>query len=130
MDNDFDKYQEFTRTTAIYRPRIEAMVANLSYGEARHKLQDVLEFHYLAGKLNGEAGEVAEQVFKATRDEGGVMSNERVEAIIKEIGDVMWYVSELSSQCGHRLSTVIHKNVVKLESRKERDQLHGSGDDR
>jgi NTP pyrophosphatase (non-canonical NTP hydrolase) len=85
---------------------------------------------YLALKLNGEAGELAEEIGKALRDDDGFVDTERMERIIKELGDVQWYVAEIASEMNIRLSTIMQMNVDKLRDRDERGVLGGSGNDR
>jgi len=50
--------------------------------------------------------------------------------IAKELGDIMWYVAQLSTDLGIKLSDVAKMNIEKLASRKDRNKLHGSGDNR
>ena len=52
------------------------------------------------------------------------------EFISKEIGDVLWYCSQLSSEFGLSLDKIATQNIDKLSSRQERGVLQGSGDDR
>lgn len=105
---------------------------------------------YLALKLNGEAGELAEHVGKAMRDDdlvvpfeekepGGVTAKYfgytelepiRRELIIKEIGDILWYLSAACNELGITLSSAALTNLEKLCDRSERDALQGSGDNR
>lgn len=80
--------------------------------------------------LVGEAGEAADKVKKIIRDKGGYASEEDREAIVKELGDVLWYVANVARYLDVSLSEVAEKNIDKLESRKRRNKLHGSGDDR
>lgn len=80
--------------------------------------------------LCGEAGEVAEKIKKMVRDDGGVLSDARREALAKELGDVLWYVAQVATEAGLDLDAVAQANLVKLLSRHERGALHGSGDDR
>lgn len=90
--------------------------------------------------LVGEAGEVAEKVKKYFRDgdhedvviEDPIveMAPELREDIAKELGDVLWYITAIASDIGYSLDEVASLNLEKLESRQNRDQLHGSGDDR
>jgi NTP pyrophosphatase (non-canonical NTP hydrolase) len=89
-----------------------------------------LRIAYCAGKLNGEAGEVAEEVFKAFRDDLGEITDERLDAITKELGDVMWYVSQLCTELDLDLENVLTLNIEKLATRKEMGNLQGSGSDR
>lgn len=102
---------------------------------------------YCALKLNGEAGELAEHVGKAMRDDelmlsigfngnsapmfvAGELSPTRHALLIKEVGDVLWYVTALCNELGVTLDDVAETNVRKLFDRGERDALQGSGDER
>lgn len=80
--------------------------------------------------LNGEAGEVAEKFKKILRDKGGVLTQEDEDEILKEIGDVLWYAAALAAEMGYSLEEVAIRNLNKLNSRKERGVLNGSGDNR
>lgn len=80
--------------------------------------------------LVGEAGETADKIKKIIRDKGGDASEEDREAILKELGDVLWYVANLSRYLGAPLSKVADGNIDKLSSRKKRNKLHGEGDER
>ncbi len=48
--------------------------------------------------LVGEAGEVAEKVKKVIRDKNGIFDNESKLGIKKELGDVLWYISNLCTE--------------------------------
>ncbi len=85
---------------------------------------------YTALGLASEAGEVTDKVKKVIRDNGGVFSDEAREAIKKELGDVLWYVSGLAWELGYTLTEVADANIEKLSSRFERGKIGGSGDDR
>ena len=80
--------------------------------------------------LTGEAGEVAEKVKKALRDKSGEFSDEYKLEILKEIGDVLWYCNALCRDLGHTLEECIELNIQKLESRRQRNMINGSGDNR
>lgn len=80
--------------------------------------------------LVGEAGETADKVKKILRDKNGVISPEDKDEIVKELGDVLWYVAGLSRYLETPLSEVAKKNLDKLESRRVRNKLHGAGDNR
>jgi len=117
----FNQYQDFTATT----------------DKAGSCLNTVLG-------LMGECGEIAEKVKKITRDVSSDYPHgidtvdfscypftdaERLE-LAKEVGDVLWYASRLAGRLGYRLGDIMRLNVEKLSSRKDRDVLHGSGDNR
>ncbi len=97
------EYQEKCKSTAIY-PKKDA-IAYLSLG------------------LVSEAGEVAGKVKKNIRD--GTESN-----VASEIGDVLWYCAMLANELGVNLGKIMEKNLEKLNDRKQRGTLQGSGDTR
>ena len=109
-DITFNEYQEFTKQTAIY-PQNRAL-------------------EYLCLGLASEAGEVAGKLKKIIRDEDGQVSSESNQKMAKEIGDVLWYCARLVDELGGSLSEVAEQNMDKLISRKNRDTLGGSGDNR
>ncbi len=107
----FEEYQLKARETAIYPDKDN-------------------NFIYPTLGLVGEAGEVAEKMKKVLRDDGGVISEEKKEEITKELGDVLWYIANLSKELKIPLEDVAQKNIEKLQSRQQRNELHGSGDNR
>lgn len=128
--NLLDKYQEIAGQSAIYP------------GSGTP-----LGLTYTALKLNGEAGEFAEHVGKAMRDDNLAMgmeynefgqvsgdyvklTPERKTALLKELGDVLWYIQAAARELGITLSQVALQNLEKLCDRGERDKLQGSGDER
>ena len=80
--------------------------------------------------LTGEAGEVADKVKKVLRDQQGVFDLDTRQAIMLELGDVLWYVAQLASELGFDLEDVAQANLDKLASRASRGQISGSGDQR
>lgn len=85
---------------------------------------------YLALGIGDEAGEVQGKIKKTIRDDDGTFTAERLEDIKKEIGDVLWYIANLSKQLGFELEDVAQLNLDKLASRAARGQLRGDGDNR
>jgi NTP pyrophosphatase (non-canonical NTP hydrolase) len=85
---------------------------------------------YLALGLNGEAGEVAEVIKKALRDDAGVLNDASRDKLLKEMGDTLWYLARLADVLGFSLEHVALANLDKLRDRKDRKVLAGSGNDR
>lgn len=80
--------------------------------------------------LANEAGEVAGKVKKIFRDKDGKLSAEDREALKSELGDVLWYLAQICTELDITLEEVAEANLEKLFSRKERNQIGGSGDNR
>ena len=87
-------------------------------------------FAYPALGLVGEAGECADKLKKVIRDNDGVLTTTVRDAVAKEIGDVLWYVSVLAYEMDYDLNAIAQINLDKLASRQERGVLSGSGDNR
>ena len=108
---DLNEYQTKSKATALY-----PNVGN--------------NFVYPTLGLAGEAGEVADKVKKVIRDKNGVFGIEEKRQIKLELGDVLWYIAQLSSELGFDLNDVALDNLAKLSSRSNRGQISGSGDNR
>jgi NTP pyrophosphatase (non-canonical NTP hydrolase) len=80
--------------------------------------------------LVNEAGEVAGKVKKIFRDNGGTIGDAEREALKYELGDVLWYLTQICTELGLSLEEVAAANVEKLFSRLERGQIRGEGDHR
>ena len=80
--------------------------------------------------LSGESGELAEKAKKMLRDDNGVLTDTRRNAMKKELGDVLWYVASLATELNASLQEIAEININKLTSRKERGVIQGSGDNR
>jgi len=108
----FNEYQKEAQKTAIY----PAIMGN--------------NFLYPVLGLCGEVGEVAEKFKKLLRDHGGILDENKKQEIKKELGDVLWYIAQISTEIGLSFDDVASFNVEKLRSRKERAAIHGDGDNR
>lgn len=73
--------------------------------------------------LASEAGELAGKWKKFLRD--GSFDRQ---GMIAELGDNLWYIALIARDLGISLSEVANRNLDKLEDRKVRDVLKGSGD--
>jgi NTP pyrophosphatase (non-canonical NTP hydrolase) len=80
--------------------------------------------------LTNEAGEVAGKVKKIFRDKGGQISDADREALKQELGDVLWYLTQICTELDITLQEVAEANIEKLFSRLERNQIRGDGDHR
>lgn len=80
--------------------------------------------------LANEAGEVAGKVKKIFRDKQGEISDEDREALKQELGDVLWYLTQICTDLGISLEEVAEANIAKLFSRLDRGTIGGSGDNR
>lgn len=78
--------------------------------------------------LVNEAGEVAGKIKKIFRDKGGTISEEDRQALKYELGDVLWYLTQICTELGLSLEEVAQANLEKLFSRLERGQIRGEGD--
>lgn len=85
---------------------------------------------YPAMGLAGEAGELMNKVKKIWRDQGGELTEEVREDLVNELGDVLWYVSQLARELEADLETVGRRNVEKLSGRADRGVIQGEGDRR
>ncbi|MCF7795358.1 nucleoside triphosphate pyrophosphohydrolase family protein [Patescibacteria group bacterium] len=108
---NFSEYQKESRKTALYPNQDNNYI-------------------YPTLGLAGESGEVSEKIKKIIRDKEGIVQEEDRLAIEKELGDVLWYLSQLASELEIDLESVAQRNIEKLQSRLERGVLSGSGDDR
>jgi NTP pyrophosphatase (non-canonical NTP hydrolase) len=107
---NFNEYQIKSRKFAIYRKKNN----NLIYP--------------LLG-LIGESGEIAEKIKRVIRGDTKFDKKLQIETA-KELGDVLWYLSQLASELNIKLEDVANNNIKKLESRKERNKIKGKGDNR
>lgn len=89
-----------------------------------------LGLYYPALKLAGEAGEVAEKIGKMYRDDAGILTAERRLALLDELGDPLWYITEIAHRLGFSLEDVARRNNEKLADREERGVIKGDGDKR
>lgn len=112
---NFDEYQE------------KASKYDLS--KATTNLKDAGFIEKILG-LVGEAGETADKIKKLIRDKDGVVSDEDKDLVTKELGDTLWYIAAVARYLEVPLSKIASGNIDKLESRYQRNKIHGEGDKR
>ena len=136
---DYFTDKEVTRPIPYYQLTLTEYQQSAMKTAVFPEMYQPLGITYAALKLAGEAGEVAEKIGKMIRDtDFGVkfhdigpddeLSGFDTDAIVKELGDVLWYCAALAKQIGVTLDEVAAANLEKLASRAERGVLPGSGD--
>lgn len=75
-----------------------------------------------------EAGEVA-GIFKRL-ERGDYNQDTAYSKIEKELGDVLWYLSQVAEDFKIPLDNIAWLNLRRLESRQDRGMIMGSGSDR
>ena len=118
----FDEYQKQAQTTDLGFENMGEVM--------RARNLNVPEFIDKVLGLTGESGELADKVKKIMRDKKGSFTEEEQLAILNELGDVLWYVAEISLYLDTPLSKLAKMNLEKLASRKARGTLVGAGDER
>jgi len=108
-----NEYQVSARVTAIYPDR--------------NRIGGLL---YTSLGLAGETGEFCDKVKKVLRDSDGVVTPERSDALKRELGDVLWYLSQCACELDYSLEDIARENLAKLGLRKEQGKLKGDGDNR
>lgn len=114
----FDEYQKKVQST------------NLTPGTIKDSGILSITFMDKVLGLVGESGEFADEVKKILRDDKANLTPEKHDLLVKELGDVLWYVSTLADLLEIPLEEVARLNVEKLADRKIRGKLSGSGDNR
>lgn len=112
----FDEYQAKAITTD-------------AYGGGQQPIGSEAFINKLLG-LCGESGEVADKFKKIFRNKDGEMSEEDKQEIVKELGDVLWYLSAIATYLDVSLDELAQKNIEKLLDRKNRDVIKSQGDNR
>ncbi len=107
-------FQEFQNLSAQYIPTVEC----------------VPDLAYAVMSLTGEAGEVAEKVKRIYRGDPKAKESEYDVEIAKELGDVLWCIAAIATALDIPLETVAHMSLEKMEDRRKRNMLKGSGDNR
>ena len=107
----FDEYQKIAHKTADYSNFVPAFI-------------------YLCLGIAGETGEVVEKIKKIVRNNDGKYTEDDLKEIEKELGDVLWYISELANEFNIPLSSIANTNLEKVLDRKKRKVIKSKGDNR
>ncbi|RJQ33957.1 hypothetical protein C4568_03425 [Candidatus Parcubacteria bacterium] len=110
---NFDEYQKLASRTATFSGK-----------------QAEIPLVYVALGLAGESGELIEKIKKVMRNDNGEISEEKREEIKREIGDVLWYLSQISRLCDIPFDDAAVTNIEKLADRAKRGVIKSEGDTR
>jgi NTP pyrophosphatase (non-canonical NTP hydrolase) len=83
---------------------------------------------YMVLGIANEAGEVAGKLKKHIRGDKSLV--ETKEEMLKELGDVLWYLAGAATVFQLTLAEIASYNIGKLEDRQARGKLQGDGDNR
>jgi NTP pyrophosphatase (non-canonical NTP hydrolase) len=99
------------------------------YGHAAMSLRlDTADSTYALYNLVGEVGELMSKEAKLIRD-GGNLAEHR-EAVLKELGDILWCLTAVAQDYRFSLEDVAKGNLEKLNKRKTNNTIQGNGDNR
>ena len=107
---EFDEYQKLAARTAQYAKSDEEFV-----------------LMYLCMGLAGESGEVIEKIKKIIRNDKGTITDGKREDVKKELGDTLWYLSQLARAVGLSFDDVAAANIKKLAARAPRGVIKSEG---
>jgi NTP pyrophosphatase (non-canonical NTP hydrolase) len=88
-------------------------------------LTETVDRHIMTEEFIASTGKVLERIKKHIRD-----TPLDKEALLKELGDTLYYTVRLAQFFGFKPSDIINANVHKLQGRIERGTQRGSGDNR
>ena len=113
----------YYKDTSLYKEMTLSSYQKVAASTAIYPTQHAITYPALG--LAGEAGEVANKVKKIIRD--GKLDKSALGA---EIGDCLWYIAALCRDLNLDLGEIAKANLEKLQDRKARGTLKGSGDKR
>lgn len=98
------------------------------YQDKAHTFATYGNMNYPYFALVEEVGEFCGKIAKNMR---GDRSAEETQALMqKEVGDILWNLSEICTLNGWSLSEIADKNIKKLTDRQEKGTIKGDGDAR
>jgi NTP pyrophosphatase (non-canonical NTP hydrolase) len=112
----FNEYQDWAKTTArnFQRPEIAGLVAALGLGgEAGEVVGQMVQQLADVCELSRETSNVTE-LLKKVYGHGHLLDRDK---LVKELGDVLWYLADISSKNNITLDDIARENVRKLTGR-------------
>lgn len=111
---EFNEYQKLAARTAIFNKNDREYILS-----------------YLSMGLAGETGEAIDKLKKLLHYDNGVLTGEKRDLLLWELGDILWYLSQIAHNVDSSLEEVAKMNITKLEDRASRGVVtKGSGDTR
>ncbi len=74
--------------------------------------------------LVSEVGELASELKKIQRNDGGTLTSDRLNNIIEEFGDILWYLELFAQAYGLDWAECIYRNQHKLLARKAQGTIN------
>ena len=107
---DIDRFQTITNDTRLYHPKLDHAIVYPLLG------------------LTEEVGEFTGKIRKLFRDKDSRLEEKDLLALKLELGDIMWNVVVCAEALGLKMSDILNANLKKLEDRRRRGVVKGSGD--
>lgn len=120
------EYQKLSHETAIY-PEYAIIT---EYSDDKGYMLKQANYIYPALGLSNECGEILGKLKKIGRDNKGIITEEVKQNLSKELGDVLWYLSELATTLDLELADIAKENIIKLHKRQQEGKIQGEGDNR
>lgn len=136
---EIKEYQKLASKTAVYDSWYKDFMKKFGHTksvvpvemfEEIERVFKMLHTCYAILGLGGEVGELSNKIKKVIRDNNGIITEEKLKEIGKELGDTEWYQSALAKELGLSMDVVAKENIKKLFDRKKRGVLKGDGDNR
>ena len=118
---DFNEYQNMTKLTDVYSK-------NIAKGYESEDVKAKYRLYYTLFGICSEVGELQGKIKKLIRGDKG--DKRLIEELSKELGDILWYISQTCTELGLSMNVVAKGNIDKLFSRMNRGKIKGDGDGR
>lgn len=112
----------------------------MNFNEYQKKSQETWIFDYKNDEMRsilglvGESGEIAEKYKKMLRGDKKYQGSDGrycfVHELFSECGGVLYYLARICDYGGFSLEEVTNHNIEKLQVRKKKGTIKGSGDER
>ena len=132
--------------TNLIKAGVTTFRLNFSHGDHKDHAERIKTIREVSKKLDIDIGILQDlqgpkirlgrfkdgpvKVKKVIRDKNGIFDNESKLGIKKELGDVLWYISNLCTELNFNLEDVAIQNLEKLKLRVSKGKISGSGDER